>query len=143
MIEAKILNYFVEDNGDIYIQVSQDGRRAKISANGTDFNGKPTANDIEGYVNNLNFDINKLPKIEDASYPTQFLFRGVEQSSYNMFFLERDEFFYGDMGDKDDFVDKVLADVKKFHLENVITQEGDEAIFTCYGDLQCRFSYKF
>ena len=89
-----------------------------------------------------NFDPAKLPYIEDASPAMQQLWRNITDSNNNMWFVE-DEESWVDLGlTKKEYQKQVDTDIKKYHLEDVITRYEDEAIYTCYGDLQSKFSGK-
>ena len=88
------------------------------------------------------FDPAKLPYIEDASPAMQQLWRNITDSNNNMWFVE-DEESWVDLGlTKKEYQKQVDTDIKKYHLEDVITRYEDEAIYTCYGDLQSKFSGK-
>ena len=85
-----------------------------------------------------------LPKIEDASIPTQKLYAMMFESANNMVFIELDdELFFEELGLTKEETDRLLKeDIKKFHLENVIEIGSEEAIYTCYGCLQSSFTMK-
>jgi len=92
------------------------------------------------------FDPAKLPRIEDASPAMQYLWHNITDSDNCMWFVDNDEFefssYYEDLKlTKEEFQKQVDADIKKYHLEDVITKYEDAtAMYTCYGDLQAKFS---
>lgn len=92
------------------------------------------------------FDPAKLPYIEDASPAMQQLWHNITDSDNCMWFVDNDEFefssYYEDLKlTKEEFQKQVDADIKKYHLEDVITKYEDAtAMYTCYGDLQSKFS---
>lgn len=92
------------------------------------------------------FDPAKLPHIEDASPAMQYLWHNITDSDNCMWFVDNDEFefssYYEDLKlTKEEFQKQVDADIKKYHLEDVITKYEDAtAMYTCYGDLQSKFS---
>jgi len=94
------------------------------------------------------FDPAKLPYIEDASLAMQYLWHNITNSNNCMWFVDDEEKIefstsYGDWKlTKEEFQRQVDADVEKYHLEDVITKNEDEAMYTCYGDLQSKFSGK-
>ncbi len=92
------------------------------------------------------FDPAKLPYIENASPAMQYLWHNITDSDNCMWFVDNDEFefssYYEDLKlTKEEFQKQVDADIKKYHLEDVITKYEDAtAMYTCYGDLQSKFS---
>lgn len=92
------------------------------------------------------FDPAKLPHIEEASPAMQHLWRSITYSENCMLFVDDDEFefssYYEDLKlTKEEFQRQVDADIKKYHLEDVITKYEDATMmYTCYGDLQTKFS---
>ena len=95
------------------------------------------------------FDPAKLPYIEDASPAMQQLWYGITDSDNCMQFVDDIDSDYSE-GDepwevltlsKEEYQAQIDADIKKYHLEDVITKYEDEAtMYTCYGDLQSEFS---
>lgn len=97
------------------------------------------------------FDPAKLPCIEDASPAMQHLWYNITDSDNCMWFIDDEN---PDLGkgyepwevlelSKEEFQKQIDADIKKYHLEDVITKYEDEAtMYTCYGDLQSKFSGK-
>lgn len=85
-----------------------------------------------------------LPKIEDASLPTQKLYAMMINSQNNMVYIELDdEEFFEELGLTREESDKLLKeDIEKFLLEDVIEIGSEEAIYTCYGCLQSSFTMK-
>lgn len=95
------------------------------------------------------FDPAKLPYIEDASAAMQYLWHNITCSDNCMWFVDDDEFdfsgYYEDLKlTKEEFQKQVDADINKYHLEDVITKYEDATVmYTCYGDLQSKFSEKY
>ncbi len=92
------------------------------------------------------FDPAKLPHIEEASPAMQYLWNNITYSKNCMWFVDDEEKIefstsYGDWKlTKKEFQRQIDADIQKYHLEDVITKNEDEAMYTCYGDLQSKFS---
>lgn len=92
------------------------------------------------------FDPAKLPHIEEASPAMQYLWHNITYSENCMWFVDDEEKLefstsYGDWKlTKEEFQWQVDTDIQKYHLEDVITKNEDGAMYTCYGDLQSKFS---
>jgi hypothetical protein len=90
------------------------------------------------------FDPDSLPHIEDVSPAMQRLWRDITDSDNNMWFVEDEEESWNELGlTKEEYQRQVDADIKKYRLEDVIEKyEDEDTLYTCYGDLQSRFSGK-
>ena len=90
-----------------------------------------------------NLDISKLPHIEDTTPAMQYLYNRVSSSENNMYYLDDVEDFNDELGmSQEEFEKQVDSDVEKYGLENVVVKNFDEALYACFGNLQCSFTEK-
>ncbi len=97
------------------------------------------------------FDPAKLPYIEDASPAIQQLWYNVTDSENCMWFVDDENLELGEGYEpwevlkltKEEYQKQIDTDIKKYHLEDVITKYEDTfTTYTCYGGLQTKFSGK-
>ena len=145
------IRHFFTDGDDLYIGVSQEGRFCYLYAATEDVAGNDTEiitkETIREYLVNNNENILSLPHIEDATTALQYLYKELMQSDNNMYFVDPPEdggnSEWEDIGlTKEQFIEQVRSDIKKYHLEDVIAYMEDVSIFTCYGGLQGMFTTK-
>ena len=96
------------------------------------------------------FDPATLPHIEDQDKAVQALWHNVSDSENNMWFVEMPEYTGGDDPDwircgltKEEFERQVDAAIEKYHLEDVIVKNENDALYTCYGSFQSAFSEEY
>lgn len=83
--------------------------------------------------------LKNLPKTSDLNKLTYDIYLNVCESDSNMYFIDTKE----DLEDEEYTLNdlKLLEeDIKKYHLEDVITINDNDILITGYGDLQCMFN---
>ena len=145
------IRHFFTDENDLYIAISDKGRFCYWYADVHDVAGNDdeviTKETIQEYLKVNNINILSLPHIEDATPALQYLYREVMASDYSMYFVDHPEECgnseWEDIGlTKEQFIEQVRSDIKKYHLEDVSAYMEDCSIFTCYGGLQGMFTTK-
>lgn len=87
------------------------------------------------------FDPAKLPHIEDMDPVLQQLWREITMSENNMWFVEYDEAPWNDFGiSREEYELRIDTLIEKYDLQDVITKNEDDCLYTCYGNLQSKFS---
>lgn len=82
-----------------------------------------------------------LPYIEYTDPVLQDMYHCLITSDNDMWFVDTDP--WNEFGiTQEEFENRIDAMVDKYSLEDVITKNEDEALYTCYGDLQSRFSWE-
>ena len=129
------IRHFFTDENDLYIAISDKGRFCYWYADVHDVAGNDdeviTKETIQEYLKVNNINILSLPHIEDATPALQDHPEECGNSEWE------------DIGlTKEQFIEQVRSDIKKYHLEDVIAYMEDCSIFTCYGGLQGMFTTK-
>lgn len=113
-------------------------------------NGKAKAYIIASYEENLG-DIDyligcdfeeylKLPKISKCSKLLQKVYDNVCQSTASICYISKEDWnkYYKNFNDKD--IEKLKEDIKKYHLEDVVTIDNHGFKIVGWGDLETRFN---
>lgn len=113
-------------------------------------NGKAKAYIIASYEENLG-DIDyligcdfeeylKLPKISKCSKLLQKVYDNVCQSTASICYISKEDWnkYYTNFNDKD--IEKLKEDIKKYHLEDVVTIDNHGFKIVGWGDLETRFN---
>lgn len=150
----RISDWFYDDEGEqVWAQVNCNNRYAFWGCKTKDvFPDNQAFHDdreqgkkfLLGKIIRDGFDLVELPHIEDASPAMQQLWKNIMNSDNNMWFVDDtpEDGEWEELGlSKDEYQAQIDADILRYHLKDVITKHEDESImYTCYGDLQSRFS---
>ena len=89
------------------------------------------------------FYLSDLPQIEDASPALQYVFNDFWNSENDNYFIEQDDGSWDAIGiSKEEFIRQIDQDIEKFHLEEAIVADSDDALYSVYPDLLAAFSTK-
>ena len=146
-LSAEILNVWVSDYEDIRYNaiLYRSGKPVANIIGECDYQGwKDELNNLSkfkklvytGYERFL-----KLPKISKCSSLLQEIYDEVCSSENSMCYITKEDWneFYADRYTKED-INKLKKEVKKYHLEKVITFNDDEYMILGYGNLEMSFN---
>lgn len=85
------------------------------------------------------FDPASLPHIEDTDPLLKELYDNVSQSESSMWFVEPGD-IDKEIISQEEYEQRIDDVIKKYHLEDVITKNSDGCLYSCYAELQWRFS---
>lgn len=149
---VKVTDYYYDNPDDevIWVLAENDGRYCYVS-HPSDILPYAAANgdqeyfeDIERELAATGFDPAKLPHIEDADPILIRLYHNIVESENCMWFVEQ-EYEEGDAPwdefeiSQEEYEHRLDAEIKKYKLEAVVVKNED-ALYTCYGNLQNAFS---
>lgn len=151
----EVHKHFFDDDDHLYAYVSNNGRGCWWNIDLEGFHELPfdyqSEDEVKAaiikHMQNENFDPAKLPSIEEADPVLKQLWDNLCESENNMWFVDNDAPDYEhavwteDFNiSKEEYIRRLDSEIKKYHLENVIEKDAGDLLYTCYSDLQCRFS---
>lgn len=96
------------------------------------------------YLQDHNFSLSDLPKIEEASPALQSIFEDFWSSENDNYFIEESEssFWESLHLTKEEFIGQMDADIEKFNLSDVIAKDEYDALYCVFPELLSSFSTK-
>ena len=137
------INYVVTNNAtDEKANVVMYSNTSDIGCDYNNANEKELHNCLYKLISQGNGNDFKLPKVSELSPLLKDIYDNVCENDSNMCHITNDEWnaFCNDYGYSEKYFKLLKKEVKKYHLEDVLTLDDGEYKICGYGNLQCCFN---